>query len=98
MLHYEGSEIHRQTVARNDDLTPILFGYAGWLLTQLPQTSEFTTGVGAGLLSVASIVAFLRFVQELHAVLGVDVPERDYRVIATIGSCADYLARRLGEA
>ena len=41
---------------------------------------------------------FLRFVQELHAVLGVDVPERDYRVIATIGSCADYLARRLGEA
>ncbi len=43
--------------------SPILFGYAGWLLTQLPQTSEFTTGVGAGLLSVASIVAFLRFVQ-----------------------------------
>ena len=40
----------------------------------------------------------VRDVQELHAVLGVDVPERDYRVIATIGSCADYLARRLGEA
>jgi potassium efflux system protein len=43
--------------------SPILFGYAGWLLTQLPQTSEFTVGVGAGLLSVASIVTFLRFVQ-----------------------------------
>jgi potassium efflux system protein len=43
--------------------TPIAFGYAGWLLTQLPQASDFTVGVGAGLLSVASIVAFLRFVQ-----------------------------------
>jgi potassium efflux system protein len=43
--------------------TPILFGYAGWLLTQLPQASDFTTGVGAGLLSVASIATFLRFIQ-----------------------------------
>ena len=43
--------------------SPILFGYAGWLLGQLPQVSEFTAGVGAGLLSVASIVAFLRFIQ-----------------------------------
>ena len=43
--------------------TPIVFGYAGWLLTQLPQASDFAAGVGAGLLSVASIVTFLRFVQ-----------------------------------
>jgi potassium efflux system protein len=43
--------------------TPIAFGYAGWLLTQLPQASDFSAGVGVGLLSVASIVAFLRFVQ-----------------------------------
>jgi potassium efflux system protein len=43
--------------------SPILFGYAGWLLLQLPQASEFTTGVGMGLMAVASIVAFLRFVQ-----------------------------------
>ncbi len=43
--------------------TPLLFGYAGWLLTQLPLASDFTVGVGAGLLSVASIVSFLRFVQ-----------------------------------
>lgn len=43
--------------------SPIVFGYVGWLLVQLPQTSEFTAGVGAGLLSVASIVGFLRFIQ-----------------------------------
>jgi potassium-dependent mechanosensitive channel len=43
--------------------TPILFGMAGWLLTQLPQASEFATAVGTGLLSAASIVTFLRFAQ-----------------------------------
>lgn len=43
--------------------TPLMFGYAGWLLTQLPLASDFTVGVGMGLLSVASIVSFLRFVQ-----------------------------------
>ena len=43
--------------------TPIVFGYAGWLLTQLPQPSDFTAGVGAGLLAVATMVAFFRFVQ-----------------------------------
>lgn len=43
--------------------SPILFGYAGWLLSQPPMTSEFTLGVGTGLLAVASLVTFLRFVQ-----------------------------------
>jgi potassium efflux system protein len=43
--------------------TPIVFGYAGWLLTQPPQPSDFTAGVGTGLLAVASIVTFLRFMQ-----------------------------------
>ncbi|MCC7251825.1 mechanosensitive ion channel domain-containing protein [Hyphomicrobium sp.] len=43
--------------------TPILFGYAGWLLSQPPQVTEFSAGVGAGLLTVASLVTFLRFVQ-----------------------------------
>ncbi len=43
--------------------TPILLGYAGWLLTQPPQASEFAAGVGTGLLAVASIVTFLRFLQ-----------------------------------
>ncbi|MGE0023999.1 MAG: hypothetical protein AB7S70_10260, partial [Hyphomicrobium sp.] len=43
--------------------TPLLFGYAGWLLTALPQASDFTAGVGAGLLAAASLLTFLRFVQ-----------------------------------
>lgn len=43
--------------------SPILFGYAGWLLSQPPQTSEFTAGVGNGLLMVALLVTFLRFIQ-----------------------------------
>jgi len=43
--------------------TPLLFGYAGWLLIQLPQTTDFTAGVGAGLLASAALLTFLRFVQ-----------------------------------
>lgn len=43
--------------------TPILFGYAGWLLVQPPQASDFTVGVGAGLLAVAYLLAFLRLIQ-----------------------------------
>ena len=43
--------------------TPLLFGYAGWLLTELPQTSDFAVGVGAGLLASASLLTFLRFIQ-----------------------------------
>ncbi len=43
--------------------TPLLFGYAGWLLTRLPQASDFATGVGAGLLASASLLTFLRFIQ-----------------------------------
>ena len=41
--------------------TPLLFGYAGWLLVQLPQASDFAAGVGAGLLTAASLLTFLRF-------------------------------------
>jgi potassium efflux system protein len=43
--------------------TPLLFGYAGWLLTALPQASDFAAGVGAGLLTAASLLTFLRFAQ-----------------------------------
>jgi acyl carrier protein len=35
---------------------------------------------------------FLKFVIELHKVLGVDVPEKDYPKLTTIDSCVDYLA------
>lgn len=43
--------------------SPILYGYAGWLLTQPPQPPEFTAGVGTGLLAVAALATFLRFVR-----------------------------------
>ncbi len=43
--------------------TPLLFAYAGWLLVQLPQASEYAFGVGAGLLAAAYVVLFLRLVQ-----------------------------------
>jgi potassium efflux system protein len=43
--------------------TPLLFGYAGWLLTALPQASDFAAAVGAGLLTAASLLTFLRFAQ-----------------------------------
>jgi potassium efflux system protein len=43
--------------------TPLLFGYAGWLLVQPPLEADFTMGVGVGLLAVAYLLLFLRLVQ-----------------------------------
>ncbi len=39
---------------------------------------------------------FLRFVVDLHARLHVDVPERDYPRIRTLGGCVAYLEGKLG--
>ncbi len=47
--------------------TPLVIGYAGWLLLRPPLASDFTVGVGAGLLSVAYLLAFLRFIQFICA-------------------------------
>lgn len=41
---------------------------------------------------------FLRFVVELHARLGVEVPEKDYPSIRTLDSCVAYLVERTGSA
>ena len=35
---------------------------------------------------------FLKFVTGLHAALGVDVPEADYRQLGTLDGCVTYLA------
>jgi acyl carrier protein len=35
---------------------------------------------------------FLRFVMELHRRFGIDVPESDYRKLATLDGATDYLA------
>ena len=37
---------------------------------------------------------FLRFVVDLHARLGVDVPEKDYPRIRTLAACVGYLVDR----
>ena len=37
---------------------------------------------------------FLRFVVDVHARLGVDVPEKDYPRIRTLASCVGYLVER----
>ena len=43
--------------------TPLLFGYAGWLLVQPPLEADFTVGAGVGLLAVAYLLLFLRLIQ-----------------------------------
>jgi len=40
---------------------------------------------------------FLSFIIAVHETLGVDVPERDYPQLATLGGCVDYLAGARGE-
>jgi hypothetical protein len=37
---------------------------------------------------------FLNFVEALPELTGVDVPERDYPKLLTVGSCAAYLDER----
>ncbi len=37
---------------------------------------------------------FLRFVVDLHARLGVDVPEKDYPRIRSLAACVGYLVER----
>jgi acyl carrier protein len=41
---------------------------------------------------------FLRFVVELHARLGVSVPEKDYPRIRTLDACVAYLVERAAPA
>ena len=41
---------------------------------------------------------FLRFVVDLHARLGVEVPEKDYPRIRTLAACVDYLVARVAPA
>jgi acyl carrier protein len=39
---------------------------------------------------------FLNLMDELHARLGVEIPEHDYPAVTTIDGCVDYLQSRLG--
>ena len=39
---------------------------------------------------------FLRFLVELHARVGVDVPETDYPTLTSLDAIADYLSARAG--
>ena len=41
---------------------------------------------------------FLNFVIDLHATLGVEIPEADYAKLATLASAVEYLSSRLGLA
>jgi potassium-dependent mechanosensitive channel len=50
---------------------PLLMGYAGWLLVRAPQSSDFASAVGSGLLAAASIFLLIRFLQNLCAPFGV---------------------------
>ncbi len=40
---------------------------------------------------------FLNYVDELHALLGLDIPEHDYPALATIEGCVQYLAHHLAQ-
>jgi acyl carrier protein len=40
-------------------------------------------------------VDFLNFVAVLHQKTGVDIPERDYPMVSTVGRCVEYLSRSI---
>ena len=39
----------------------------------------------------------LRFASALHAHFGIDIPEKDYRQLASLAGCRDYVASRLSD-
>lgn len=41
-------------------------------------------------------VDYLNFIEAVHAETGIDIPERDYVHVRTIGGCRSYLEGRLG--
>ena len=41
-------------------------------------------------------VDFLNFVAALHEQTSVDIPERDYPMVSTVGRCVDYLSKAVG--
>ena len=43
-------------------------------------------------------VDFLNFVAALHEKTGVDIPERDYPMVSTIGGCVSYLITAANDA
>lgn len=65
-----------------------------------PEATLSTLPPGARLREELDIDSFdfLRLVTALDERLGVDVPERDYAALQTLGGCLDYLAQRLDEA
>lgn len=50
---------------------PLLLGYAGWLLVRPPQSFDFASAVGSGLLAAAAVYWWIRFLQNLCAPSGV---------------------------
>jgi acyl carrier protein len=65
-----------------------------------PEVDLSTVRPGADLREELDIdsVDFLRFVVQLHELLGVNVPEADYPRIRTLDGCVAYLAERSSAA
>ena len=65
------------------------------LATVAPEVDIDDVEAGADLHEELDIdsMDFLNFVIGLNQVTGVEVPERDYRQLATIDGCVDYLQR-----
>jgi acyl carrier protein len=66
------------------------------LSTIAPEADLATLPPGADLREALDLdsMDFLHFVQGLHDAVGVDVPEADYRKIATLDGCVAYLSAK----
>jgi acyl carrier protein len=69
------------------------------LLDVAPEVRADTLDPAASLRDTLDLdsVDFMNFVVGLHAALGVDVPEADYRQLASLDACVAYLAAKRGE-
>jgi acyl carrier protein len=68
------------------------------LLSDIAPDVDFDAlGVDEDVRDAADIdsVDFLNFVAAVHAETGIDIPERDYPMVRTIGGCCRYLEARI---
>ena len=80
-----------------DDITSVLIDELGRIA---PETDAKGLDPGADLREELDIdsMDFLNLVTALADRLRIDIPEIDYRQLATFGGAVDYLAQRLGAA
>jgi acyl carrier protein len=86
------------TTDRTTDVASLRSAVLASIVTVAPEVDAATISDDESLRDELDLdsMDFLNVVQGIHDRTGIDVPERDYPQLATLGSAVDYLAGRAG--